>query len=74
MTLGLVAWLEMHVGGVGDICKSQELQSRDQDLHWGFPGGSVVKNLPASAGVVVQALVREDPTCDRATKPVHRNY
>ena len=51
MTLGLVAWLEMHVGGVGDICKSQELQSRDQDLHWGFPGGSVVKNPPASADV-----------------------
>ena len=25
-------------------------------------------------GARVQALVREDPTCRRATKPVHRNY
>ena len=25
-------------------------------------------------GTRVQALLREDPTCHRATKPVHRNY
>ena len=25
-------------------------------------------------GTQVQALVREDPTCRRATKPVHHNY
>ena len=25
-------------------------------------------------GMQVQALVREDPTCRRATKPVHHNY
>ena len=35
-----------------------------------FPGGAVVKNPPANAG----ALVQEDPTCCRATKPVHHNY
>ena len=25
-------------------------------------------------GTRVRALVREDPTCHRATKPVHHNY
>ena len=25
-------------------------------------------------GTQVQALVREDPTCRRATKPMHRSY
>ena len=39
-----------------------------------FPGGAVVKNLPANAGTRVQALVREDPTCRGATKPVRHNY
>ena len=39
-----------------------------------FPGGTVVKNLPASAGTWVRALVREDPTCRRATKPMCHNY
>ena len=38
----------------------------------GFPGGTVGKNPPANAGV--QALVREDPTCRGATKPVCHNY
>ena len=35
-----------------------------------FPGGAVVKNPPANAG----ALVREDPTCRGATKPVRHSY
>ena len=39
-----------------------------------FPGGTVVKNLPANAGSQVRALVQEDPTCHRATKPVCHNY
>ena len=41
-----------------------------------FPGGAVVKNLPADAGqgTQVQSLVREDPTCHRVTKPVRHNY
>ena len=30
-------------------------------------------HLPVQ-GTQVQALVQEDPTCRRATKPVHRNY
>ena len=40
----------------------------------GFPGGVVLKNPPANAGDTVRALVREDPTCGGATKPVHHNY
>ena len=28
---------------------------------WGFPGGAVVKNLPANAGVQVRSLDWEDP-------------
>ena len=43
-------------------------------MKWDFPGGAVVKNLPANAGDTVRSLVREDPTCRGATKPVHHNY
>ena len=32
----------------------------------GFPGGSVVKNLPANTG----SLLREDPMCLGATMPM----
>ena len=40
----------------------------------GFPGGTVVENPPANAGDWVRALVREDPTCCGAAKPVRHNY
>ena len=40
----------------------------------GFPGGAVVKNPPAMQGTRVQTLVREDPTCRGATKPMRHNY
>ena len=36
-----------------------------------FPGGPVVKNLPANAEDTGSVLVQEDPTCRRASKPVH---
>ena len=39
----------------------------------GFPGGTVVENLPANAGDTVRALVWEDPTCHRATRPMSHN-
>ena len=39
-----------------------------------FPGGAVVKNLPANAGTQVWSLVQEDPTCRGATKPMCHNY
>ena len=43
-----------------------------------IPGTSLVAQwlricLPMQ-GTGVRALVREDPTCHRATKPVHHNY
>ena len=41
---------------------------------WGFPGGAVVKNLPASSGTIGSSLVLEDPTCLGVTKLVHHNY
>ena len=41
---------------------------------WGFPGGAVVKNLPASSGNTGSSLVQEDPTCLGATKLVLPNY
>ena len=40
----------------------------------GFPGGTVVKNLPANAGDTGSILVWEDPTCRGATKPARCNY
>ena len=40
----------------------------------GFPGGAVVKNLPANAGDTVWSLAWDDPTCRGATKPVRHNY
>ena len=39
----------------------------------GFPGGSVVKNLPSSAGDASLIRGLEDLTCSGATKPVHLN-
>ena len=40
----------------------------------GFPGGSVVKYPPVNVGYKGVILIREDPSCHRATKPVHHNY
>ena len=37
---------------------------------WGFLGGSVVKNLPASVGDTGSILIWRDPTCGGATKSV----
>ena len=41
---------------------------------WGFPGGTVIKSPPASAGDTGLIRVWEDPTCCGATKPVRPNY
>ena len=41
---------------------------------WGFPGGSVVKNLPVNAGHVGTILIWEEATCFGATKPFCHNY
>ena len=50
--------------------------------HTGFRGGTVVKNPPANAGntglnpwaKAGRALVREDPTCRGAAKPMRHSY
>ena len=39
-----------------------------------FPGGTVVKNHLPMQGTQVRALVPEDPTCRKATKPMSHNY
>ena len=44
------------------------------DTRWGFPGGSVVKNLIASATDMVQSLVQEDLTCSGTAKSMSHNY
>ena len=41
---------------------------------WGFHGGSVVKNLPVSAGDMGSSLIQEDPTWRRAAGPTCRSY
>ena len=41
---------------------------------WDFPCGTVVKNPPANAGARIRSLVREDPICCRAAKPMSHNY
>ena len=40
----------------------------------GFPGGSVVKYLPANAGDRGSVPDQEDLTCQGATKPTRPNY
>ena len=40
----------------------------------GFPGGSVLKNLPAKAGDTGSILIQEDPTCLGATKTASHNH
>ena len=39
-----------------------------------FPGGAVVKNLPAIVGDTGSSPGWEDPTCRGSTKPVRHNY
>ena len=55
------------------LCKGNKLNIKVIKLG-GFPGGTVVKNLPANAGTWVRALVREDATCHGAAKPVRHNF
>ena len=40
----------------------------------GFPGGSVVKNLPADAEDMDPTSNRGKPTCRETTKPMHHSY
>ena len=40
----------------------------------GFPGGTVVKNLPANAGDMGSVPGLEDPTGCRVARPMHHSY
>ena len=71
--------------GTGLICVQKSPRKEKQlpavSVNWlfktislDFPGGPVVKNLPANAGTGVWSLVWEDPTCLRATKSTSHNY
>ena len=62
-----------HVGAEGlmshmDACSQKTLPFS------GFPGGSVDKSLPASAGDTGPMPVREDSTCHRPTKLTRHDY
>ena len=71
--------------GFFNICKSinvihyiNKLKSKNHMIISIDAGTSLVAQwlrvrLPMQ-GTRIQALVREDPTCCRATKPVHHNY
>ena len=57
---------------------SKSLTIREMQIKTTMKGTSLVAqwlriHLPMQ-GAWVRALVREDPTCHGATKPVHRNY
>ena len=68
----------------GEAPRLREFCAHPKCLQGGFPGGTVVKNLPTGASLVVQwlrvclpmrgkrvrALVWEDPACRGATRPV----
>ena len=41
---------------------------------WDFPGGTVDRNPPASAGDTGLIPGPEDPICGRATEPMCHNY
>ena len=49
------------------LCVFTEIQGM------GFPGDSVVKNLPSDAADVGLIPVSKDPTCHRAAKPAHHS-
>ena len=64
----------MEMTGVQSLTQTKvHIQMLRNEL-WYFPGGAVVKNPPANAGDTGSIPGREDPTCHRATKPVHLNY
>ena len=68
-------WAESYEAGhkrgpIQDIMRPQK--GHQKGWRRDFPGGTVVKNLPAVTWV--QSLVGEDPTCCRAAKSALHNY
>ena len=54
--------------------KFRAIQSYLKKQGKGFPGCVVVGNLSARAGDTGSSPVQEDPTCCRASGPVHCSY
>ena len=56
------------------MTKTDRIRNRkSRQFYRGFPGGSVVKNLPTNAGDAVQSLGQEDPLGkEMATHSSHR--
>ena len=60
--------------GGTDVEAGGERERPSRKYEGDFPGGAVVRVHLTMQGTRVQALVREDPTCRGATKPVWHNY
>ena len=59
----------------GPLVFPQMPEPRHQKHFWGLPWWhSLLRILLPMQGTRVRALVREDPTCHRASKPVRHNY
>ena len=55
--------------------REREKERKNERKKGDFPGGTVVKNLPANAGDMGSSPGRgRSPTCCRTTKPLHHNY
>ena len=69
-----IPWTE-ELGGLQSTgCKESDMTER---LHFHFQASLVVQWLRiclAMQGTLIASLVREDPTCHGATKPVCHNY
>jgi len=66
--VSVLAYLSIFV--CKNLCRGEGIQNGA--ARWGFPGGSVVKNLPAKAGDMDSVLVWGDPMpLHRATQPVY---
>ena len=52
----------------------KKLDSTLRNHFWDFLGGTVLRICLPMQGTQVRALVREDPTCCRAAKPMRHNY
>ena len=57
-----------------ETCKSMVVSRCQHANLSGFPGDSVVKNLPPVQETWVPSLIWEDSTCHGAPKPVCHNY
>ena len=79
MTSLAIQWLRIYLGMQGMQIQSLAGELRSHML-WsnqaltpqleGSPSDSAVKNMPAMQETQFRSLIRKDPTCHRATKPV----